>query len=423
MIRQRLVESLIRSALKEQQVVLVDGIEGCGKTFTCNRFARSSYNLLSDDGWEAKLARIDPACALRGQLPRLLDEWQEAPSLMRYILGSSNVLKNGSFIFVNSLWKERTFRQQIEKSNLIKTIRMRPMSSFEAGDIIRYVDLSRLFNPRISIVWGKNPTSINELPQILCRGGFPNAVNIISDDPFVQLVKTTSCIQHIIDNGLDQIDGVKRSKARLRPIMQVLAMNQGELVPTTKICKTLEENGEESISRETLSSYLKVLQDLFLVEDCPAWIPVLKGSTKVNKSPVRYFTDPAIAAHNIRIVPETMKYDPKAFESFFRTMCMRDLRVYAQTINGSVYHFSSRNGLKCDAVVQLDDGRYGLVEFKIGSKEEIEAGATMLKEVAAKIDAEEMGLPSFMLVLTALSPVAYRRLDGVYVVPLLTLGP
>lgn len=421
-VRDRMIKSSIRSALKENQIVIVEGIAGCGKSFTCKELAKSSYNLSSDDGRAAQLANIIPSDALEGRYPHLVDEWLLAPALVKYVLGKRLDLPNGALLFASSISLDKYYRHQIEKCNWMKIIRLNTMSSFESGDSYSYITLHRLFNVRKSIVLGAKQASIQELSYLLFRGGFPQAVNTSDEDPLIKVMKANTCVQNIIDNGLDQIDGVKRSKSKLSLIMRALTIHQGEHVTNKKICEEIESFGEETISRETLSSYFKVLQDLFLVEDCPAWIPSLKGSTKVNKSAARYFSDPAIAAHNLNIVPESLKYYPRAFECLFRTMCMRDLRIYAQAFNGKVYHFSTRNGLKCDAVVQLDDGRYGLIEFTLGSDEEIEVEARMLKEVAGKIDIEKMGAPSFMMVLTGLSSVTYQRKDGVYVVPLLTLG-
>ena len=248
-----------------------------------------------------------------------------------------------------------------------------------------------------------------------CRGGWPLAVDM---DREIALDQAFDYIEAVEKRDISKVDGVERDPVRVHRLLRSLARNQGSQVSFGTIRADLEANESDSLSEDTISSYLKALKEIFVVEDSEAWNPNLRSKTAIRTSDTRYFTDPSIATAALGIGPQDLVNDLKTFGLVFETLAIRDLRVYAEALNGKVYHFRDKNGLECDAVIHLRDGRYGLVEIKLGGDELIDEGAEALLKLASRIDTERMKAPSFMMVLIGVGTYAYRRQDNVYVVPI-----
>lgn len=296
---------------------------------------------------------------------------------------------------------------------------MMPMSLFESGDSSGEVSLGGLFREpeRIS---GNNRHNLTEIAYLCCRGGWPYAV---ADDMSrkAALMQATDYLDLVIEEDISRVDGVERNPARARAIMRSYARFQGSQTPVSQITRDIRANDLDSISDDTVNSYLNALRQIFVITDMPAWNPNIRSKTAIRTSPTRYFADPSIATSALGFGPDELIGSLTTFGFIFETLCCRDLRVYAQAIGGDVYHYRDSKGLECDAVVHLRNGHYGLIEIKLGGDNLIEQGAASLKALAESIDTSRMERPSFMMVLTATGQYAYRRADGVYVVPVGTL--
>ena len=224
-------------------------------------------------------------------------------------------------------------------------------------------------------------------------------------------------VETVEKRDVQRVDGVERDPVRVHRLLRSLARNQGRQASCGTIRADLIANESDSLSEDTIASYIKALKEIFVVEDSEAWNPNLRSKTAIRTSDTRYFTDPSIATAALGIGPQDLLNDLNTFGLIFETLAVRDLRTYAEALKGTVYHFRDKNGLECDAVVHLMDGRYGLVEVKLGGDDKINDGAEALKELASKIDPEKMKKPSFMMVLIGVGTYAYRREDGVFVVP------
>lgn len=255
---------------------------------------------------------------------------------------------------------------------------------------------------------------IEQVAFVTCRGGWPLAVDM---DREIALDQAFDYIEAVEKRDMSKADGVERDPVRVHRLLRSLARNQGSQASFGTIRADLEANESDALSEDTIASYIKALKEIFVVEDSEAWNPNLRSKTAIRTSDTRYFTDPSIATAVLGLGPQDLVNDLNTFGLLFETLAVRDLRVYAEALNGKVYHFRDKNGLECDAVIHLRDGRYGLPEVKLGGDDLIEEGAETLLKLSGKIDTERMKEPSFMMVLVGVGKYAYRREDGVYVVP------
>lgn len=292
-------------------------------------------------------------------------------------------------------------------------MKMRPMSLWESGESSGEVSMASLFDGNLDIA-GYSEVDLEQIAFVACRGGWPLAVSMNGDVALDQAFDYISAVEH---RDIQLADGVMRDPARVHRLLRSYARHQGTQAPNSVIRADLIENEGEALDVDTVASYIRALERIFVIEDAAAWNPNLRSKTAIRTSDTRYFTDPSIATAALGIGPSDLIADLETFGLIFETLCMRDLRVYAEPISGTVYHYRDKNGLECDAVVHLRDGRYGLVEIKLGGDKLISEGASTLLSLAGKIDTERMKAPSFMMVLTAVGNYAYRREDGVLVVP------
>lgn len=415
--RPRIADKLLQRKLRGKGAVLVEGAKWCGKTTTAEQLAKSILYMSEAGRLEQniQLASLNPLQLLRGEKPRLIDEWQVAPRLwdsIRHLADHTREL--GMFILTGSSVPADMSGIVHSGTGRFGWIRMRTMSLWESGDSTGELSLKDLFdNPDFN--GGISKLSLERVAFLTCRGGWPLAVDMDDD---IALDQAFDYLNAVEQRDISMADGVQRNPERVHRLLRSYARHQGTQAPNAVIRDDLAENETENFDAETVAAYINALKRIFVVEETEAWNPNLRSKTAIRTTDTRYFTDPSIATAALGLGPKNLINDLNTFGLIFETLCMRDLKVYADAINGKVYHYRDKNGLECDAVVHLRDGRYGLIEIKLGGEQLIAHGAETLKKLAAKIDNQKMNDPSFLMVLTANGDYAYRRPDGVLVVPI-----
>ena len=412
----RVIDEAIARRLRSKGAILVEGAKWCGKTTTCEQHAASILYMSDPDRVKQnlQLADISPRSLLLGETPRLIDEWQIAPKLWDAVRFEADHRDGfGHFLLTGSAVPAEMEQVHHTGTGRFAWIKMRPMSLYESGESSGDVSLKALFGSDDVPVFAENKMSLEKIAFLICRGGWPQATFLEGEDALLQ---SFDYLDAVVKSDISRVDGVSRNENRARLLMRSLARHQGTQAPNTTICEDVSEDTE--FSKDTVVSYTNALKKIFVIEDCPAWSPNLRSKTAIRTSDTRYFVDPSIATAALGVGPGDLMNDLETCGLLFETLCIRDLRVYAEALDGSIYHFRTKDGLECDAVVHLRNGSYGLIEIKLGGDKLIEEGASTLKAVADKIDTTKMKAPSFLIVLTATSPYAYRRPDGVYVVPI-----
>ena len=349
-----------------------------------------------------------------GKCPRLIDEWQIAPKLwdaVRFEVDHRDGL--GQFILTGSAVPASYEHIHHTGTGRFSWLLMRPMSLYESLDSTGEVSLKELFEAPQQIE-GRNRLNLERLAFLVCRGGWPRASDL---DGEAALEQAFAYYDAVVRSDISRVDGVARNPERVKRLMRSYARNQGSQASNVLLRDDIVASNAESIDLDTVYSYLTALQKIFVIEEMEAWKPNLRSKTAIRTSNTRYFVDPSIAVAALGLGPQDLIGDLNTFGLFFETMCVRDLRVYADALNGKVYHYRDKTGLECDAVVHLRNGSYGLIEVKLGGDRLIEEGAENLKTLHSRIDTDRMKAPSFLMVLTGVGDYAYRRPDGVYVVP------
>jgi uncharacterized protein len=415
--RKRIADDILTRKLEGKGAVLIEGPKWCGKTTTAEQIAASVLYMDDPEKKEQNItmAELSPKRLLKGTVPRLIDEWQLAPKLwdaIRFEVDHRGEL--GQFILTGSAVPANTKEITHSGTGRFTWLTMRPMSLYESGDSTGEVSLKELFDGADELD-GASGLTIDRLAFLVCRGGWPQAADMRDE---IALDQAMDYYDAVVRSDINRADNVQKNPERVKRLMRSYARNQGSQVPNTVLAKDIAANDETPISEETVASYLNALRKIFVVEDMPAWNPNLRSKTAIRSSDTRYYIDPSIAVASLGIGPDDLMNDLKTFGFLFETLCIRDLRVFADALNGEVYHYRDRDGQECDAVVHLKNGRYGLIEIKLGGDRLIEEGAKSLKAMEAKIDTDKMNTPSFSMVLTGTGDYAYRRKDGVYVVPI-----
>lgn len=413
----RITDALIERKLKGKGAILIEGPKWCGKTTTAEQFAKSVLYMSKPEDVQSNLmmAEIDPSKLLKGETPRLIDEWQIAPKLWDAVRFEVDHRDNmGHFILTGSAVPPKNDEIFHTGTGRFAWIKMRPMSLFESLESTGEVSLRELFN-QPSQLNGENKLAIDDLAFLICRGGWPGAIDMDKD---IALDQAFDYYTAIVNTDISRADNVKRDPERAKRLMRSYARNQGAQTAYTVIRDDIVANDSESLTEDTVYAYTNALRKIFVIEDMPAWNPNLRSKTAIRTSDTRYFIDPSIATASLGLGPEELIKDLNTMGLFFETMCVRDLRVYAESINGQVYHYRDKSGLECDTVIHLRNGSFGLIEIKLGGDKLIEEGAETLKAFRDKIDTTKMKTPSFLMVVTGTGRYAYRREDGVYVVPI-----
>ena len=419
--RKRIADEILKRKLEGKGAVLIEGPKWCGKTTTAEQIAESV--LYMDDpqtkDQNITMASLNPKRLLAGVAPRLIDEWQLAPKLwdaIRFEVDHRHEL--GQFVLTGSAVPADTKEITHSGTGRFTWLTMRPMSLYESGDSTGEVSLRELFSTPETID-GASSIDMDRLSFLICRGGWPQAIDLRNE---IALDQAMDYYDAVVHSDINRADGVTKNPERVKRLMRSLARNQGQQVANTVIAADIKANDGSSIEDETVASYINALKRIFVVEDMPAWNPNLRSRTAIRSADTRYYVDPSIAVAALGAGPSDLIADLKTMGFFLETLCVRDLRVFTDALNGEVYHYRDKNGLECDAVIHLRNGSFGLVEIKLGGELLIEEGAESLKALRDKIDPEKMKAPSFLMVLTGLGDYAYRREDGVYVVPIGCLG-
>ncbi len=415
--RKRIADELLKRKLEGKGAVLIEGPKWCGKTTTAEQIAASILYMDDPEKKEQNItmSEVNPKRLLKGDTPRLIDEWQLAPKLwdaIRFEVDHRGEL--GQFVLTGSAVPADTREITHSGTGRFTWLTMRPMSLYESGESTGDISLQSLFDgtPEID---GESHIDVERLAFLVCRGGWPQAVDMRDE---IALDQAMDYYDAVVHTDINRADNVQKNPQRVRRLMRSYARNQGGQIPNTVIAQDIAANDKTPIDEETVASYVNALRKIFVVEDMPAWNPNLRSKTAIRSSDTRYFIDPSIAAAALGIGPDDLLADLKTFGFLFETLCVRDLRVFADALGGSVYHYRDKDGQECDAVVHLRNGKYGLIEVNLGGDRLIEEGAGSLKAMQAKIDTDKMKVPSFLMVLTGTGDYAYRRPDGVYVVPI-----
>ena len=413
------MDSLLTKKLQAKGAVLIEGPKWCGKTTTAEEIAESKVLLAKTDAKEQfkRLLEIDSDTALSGEAPMLIDEWQTVPKLwdaVRYTVDHRR--KMGQFILTGSAVPDKDAEKEREHSGTgrFAWLTMRPMTLSESGESNGSVSLADLFTAPGKLL-ERNSLKLQDIAFLICRGGWPMAVGLPEE---AALEQAFDYYDAVTKEDVTRVDGVKRASERVRRLMRAYARHQGTQASIATLREDLKNNDIATLDDDTIVSYLEALRKIFVVEDMPAWNPNLRSKTAIRTADTRYFVDPSIATAALGMGPADLVNDLNTMGFFFETMCVRDLRVYAEALNGKVYHYRDKSGLECDAVVHLRNGQYGLIEIKLGGQSLIDDGVRTLNSLAAQVDTSRMKAPAFKMVLTATGEYAYRRSeDGIYIVP------
>lgn len=417
----RIADKMLEERLNAKGAVLIEGPKWCGKTTTAKQMAKSFISMDQPDMTRQyqQMAELSPSTLLEGDTPRLIDEWQIAPNLwnaVRYEVDNRNEFNQ--FILTGSAVPNEFDDSMHTGTGRISRLLMRPMSLYESNNATGEVSLKDLFKGKnISAI---DETSLEEIAFLICRGGWPKAIGL---DEKPALFQAIDYYDAVVSTDISRVDSVKRDKEKSKRLLKSYARHVGTQSSLETIRRDMLANQTDTFDQVTLYSYLDALRKIFVLEDSPAWNPNLRSKTSIRTTDTRYFSDPSIATAALGIGPKDLLDDLNTMGFLFKNLCIRDLRIYTDYLDGTVYHYRDKHGLECDAVIHLRNGSYGLIEIKLGGDKLIEEGAETLKDLVSKLDTEKMSEPSFMAVLCAKAPFAYKRSDGVYVIPITKLKP
>lgn len=417
----RLVEKEIERKLRSSGAVLIAGPKFCGKTTTGMLYQKSFVKLNTKQ--VIAMARMNPKAMLKGENPRLIDEWQKAPDIWNQVKDDLDFnYEFGKYILTGSTTPVDKTEVHHSGAGRITPVKMRPMSLWESKESSGAVSLQDLFDGGRDFSWEVNQDfSLEDIAHLTCRGGWPISV-LAPKDIAIEITKNYW-------NGLFIFEDCENERFRnkkpevLKMIVRSYARHISTEAAVSTIIADVRQSNERTMDVKTFDGYMEALQDLYILEDMAAWNPNIRSKTTIRSTPTRHFVDTSIACRALGVMPDDLLRDLESFGLFFEDMAVRDLRIYAETLKGEVRHYRDNTGLECDAVIHLEDGRWGAIEIKLGGDDLIEAGATSLKKLKSKIEKKsDEQSPSFLLVLTAVGG-SYQREDGVYVAPINMLKP
>jgi len=417
----RLVEKEIERKLRSSGAVLIAGPKFCGKTTTGMLYQKSFVKLNTKQ--VIAMARMNPKAMLKGENPRLIDEWQKAPDIWNQVKDDLDFnYEFGKYILTGSTTPVDKTEVHHSGAGRITPVKMRPMSLWESKESSGAVSLQDLFDGGRDFSWEVNQDfSLEDIAHLTCRGGWPISV-LAPKDIAIEITKNYW-------NGLFIFEDCENERFRnkkpevLKMIVRSYARHISTEAAVSTIIADVRQSNERTMDVKTFDNYMEALQDLYILEDMAAWNPNIRSKTTIRSTPTRHFVDTSIACRALGVMPDDLLRDLESFGLFFEDMAVRDLRIYAETLKGEVRHYRDNTGLECDAVIHLEDGRWGAIEIKLGGEDLIEAGATSLKNLKSKIEKKsDEQSPSFLLVLTAVGG-SYQREDGVYVAPINMLKP
>jgi len=409
--RKRVIDEILKDTLSYRGGVLIEGLKWCGKTTSAKQIARSSILMSESEPSEIyRSGNIKPI--LQGSVPRLVDEWQLAPRLwdeVRNEIDRRSLF--GQFILTGSSVSPNREKIMHTGTGRISRLLMRTMSLYESEDSNGEVSLGAMFDGEGEIS-GSSDMDIDRLAFLVSKGGWPGALDLNDRQA---LKSAHDLYKQTINSDIVREGKIKRDAEKVDNFMRSYARHQGTQATNAVLSEDIVSG--KAIDSDTAAAYTNALENIFVVENLPAWNPNLRNRTAIRTSPTRYFSDPSFAVEALGTGPSGLLKDLRTFGFIFETMCIRDLRVYADALDGRVFHYRDKSNLECDAVIVLRDSRYALIEIKLGGEERIEEGACNLKKLQKQLDTDRMNTPSFMMVLTGITKYAYRRRDGVYVVP------
>ena len=416
--KKRIADILLEEKLEAMGAVLIEGPKACGKTTTAEQLAKSV--LYMDDPasiqQNLQLAETNVKRLLQGDTPRLIDEWQIAPQIWDAVRFETDHRKgDGLFMLTGSAVPADDSKIHHTGAGRFAWLTMRPMTLWESGESSGEVSLESLFSMPDKVDGGSS-LKMEDIAYVICRGGWPKS--LYKKTQKAALRQVTEYFEAITRSDISRVDDVGRDEFRAKRLMRSYSRLQGAMASIPTIVEDMKTNETEGMSDETVVSYIKALKKIFVIEDMPAWNPNLRSKTAIRTSDTRYFVDPSLAIAALGIGPNDLLNDLETMGLLFETLCVRDLRVYAEANDGNVFHYRDKTGLECDAVIHLRNGNYGLVEIKLGGETRIEEGAANLNNLERKIDTTKMKKPSFKMVLTAVGQYAYKRANGVMVVPI-----
>lgn len=415
--KHRIADRILERKVLGKGAVLIEGPKWCGKTTTAKQLAKSVLDLGNSSVLmqSSQMIEISPKSLLEGATPRLIDEWQALPPIWDSI--RNEVDKRGEpsqFILTGSSVLPDADETIHSGTGRFAHVMMRPMSLFESGESTGSVSMKDLFDGRVIDVQ-ENSLEIEDLAYLTCRGGWPWATLISKN---VALDQAFDYVDSVIKRDIQRVDKVKRSPERARLLLRSYARNISQQVSYATIRKDMLSNDANTLDEDTVADYIKALKKLFVIEDLAAWNPNIRSKAAIRTSDTRHFVDPSVGTAALGLGPQDLINDLKSFGLFFEDMAVRDLRVYAEAVDGELYHYRDSSGLECDTVLHRRNGSYALLEIKIGGEDNINDGATSMIELANNIDTEKMPAPSFMAVIVGVGKYAYQRKDGVYVIPI-----
>lgn len=417
----RLIEKQIERKLKSSGAILVAGPKFCGKTTTCMRYQNSFIRLNTKQTID--LAKLNPKGVLAGESPRLIDEWQTVPDIYNQVKNSlDDDYEFGKFILTGSSTPVDKTKIYHSGAGRITPLRMRTMSLYESAESKGIVSINDLFAQEDKDYFDENSSfSLLDCAYLLCRGGWPMS---IQEDKELGLEITRNYYDglFVFENGENEKFRDKNPEV-FKMILRSLARNISTEAANSTIIADIKANNYRSMDPKTFNDYMDALNDLFILSDIEAWNPNIRSKTSIRTSAKRHFTDTSIAARALNIFPDDLLNDMNSFGFFFEDFAIRDLSIYAACLGGEVRHYRDNAGLECDAVIHLENGKWGAIEIKLGGEEAIKEGANNLLKLRNKIESKsDEGSPSFLAVLTSCGPL-YRREDGIYVIPINCLKP
>lgn len=413
----RITDRLLTRKLAGKGAVLIEGPKWCGKTTTAKQQARSILDLGDSEilKQSIQMMEISPKTLLQGTTPRLIDEWQTIPPLWDSVRNEVDKRNDFSqFILTGSSVLPQADETVHSGTGRIGRIKMRPMSLFESGESTGTVSLHDLFNG-CSFEPQTNAIDLQTMAYLTCRGGWPMATLLDGD---LALDQAFDYIDAVTERDIQRVDGVKRSPERARLLLRSYARNISQQASYSTIKSDMRSNDSKTLDEDTVADYIKALKRLFVIEDLEAWNPNIRSKSAIRTGDTRHFVDPSIGTAALGLGPNDLVNDLNTFGLFFEDLAVRDLRVFAEALDGKLYHYRDSSGLECDTVLHRRNGTYALIEVKLGGGKLIEEGAASLTTLAETIDTNRMLAPSFKMVLTAVGPYAYQRKDGIFVVPL-----
>ena len=413
--RKRIADQILRDRLEAKGAVLIQGAKWCGKTTTALQLAQSVLYMQDPVKKEQnlKMAELNPSLLLEGKTPRLIDEWQLAPNLwdaIRFEVDKRDEFSQ--FIMTGSTMPLSDMSTAHTGTGRIARMIMRPMTLYESGDSNGSVSIKDLFAKQKEIV-AKSELTIVQIAYLICRGGWPKSLD---QNEKVALRQAYDYYDSIVESDISSADNVSKNPQRVKLFMRSYSRFIAADIKITNIRADMIVNDVDTLSEDTIYSYINALKRIFVIENLPAWNPNLRSKTSIRTADTCHFTDPSIAVAALGFGPNDLLNDLNTMGLLFESMCVRDLRIFAESLDGTLYHYRDKSGLECDAVVHLRNGSYALIEIKLGGSE-IDTAAKHLLSLAGIIDTNRMKEPSFLMIITGME-FGYLREDGVYVVPI-----